>query len=71
MLITSRANPTVKKLVSLADKKYRREYGEYIVEGIKSVDECIAAGCKITAVYCTEQYAEKYNGAVLLSDGIF
>lgn len=71
MLITSRANPTVKKLVSLAEKKYRREYGEYIVEGIKSVDECIAAGCKITAVYCTQQYAEKYNGAVLLSDGIF
>ena len=33
MLITSRANPTVKKLVSLAEKKYRREYGEYIGKG--------------------------------------
>lgn len=71
MLITSRANPTVKKLISLADKKYRREYGEYIVEGIKSVSECIAAGCQVTEVYCTQQYADKFEGAVLLSDGIF
>lgn len=71
MLITSRANPTVKKLVSLAEKKFRREYGEYVVEGIKSVNECIAAGCNVTAIYCTQEYSEKFEGATLLSDGVF
>lgn len=71
MLITSRANPTVKKLVSLSDKKFRRQYGEYLVEGVKPVDECIAAGCNVTGIYCTQRYEGKYEGAVLLSDGVF
>lgn len=71
MLITSRANPIVKKLASLSDKKFRQQYGEYVVEGVKPVDECIAAGCAVTAVYCTEQYKDKYADATCLSDGIF
>ncbi len=46
MLITSKANALIKQIVKLSgDRKYRRECGLYLVEGVKPVDECIAAGC--------------------------
>ena len=31
MVITSRNNPFIKRILSLREKKYRREYGEYII----------------------------------------
>ncbi len=71
MIITSRANPVVRKLISLSDKKFRRQYGEYLVEGIKPVNECLAAGCEVTNIYCTEQLSPRYEGATVLSDGVF
>lgn len=71
MTITSRANPLIKKIISLGDKKYRREYGEYLVEGVKPVNECIAAGLEISAVICTENLHGYYEGAITVSDSLF
>ncbi len=71
MIISSKANPIIKKFVSLSDKKYRREYGEYLVESVKAVDECIRAGKEITRIICTEAYAHKYGGATTVSDELF
>lgn len=71
MAITSRANPLVKKIVSLSDKKFRREYGEYIVEGTKPVKECIKAGCEVTALVCTPDTAEEFENAVVVSEEVF
>lgn len=71
MVITSKANPLIKKIVALNDKKYRREYGEYIVEGIKPVAECSAAGMEITAVICTADLAERFPKAAIVSEEIF
>ncbi len=53
MVISSRSNPLVKKIVALCDKKFRREYGEYVVEGVKPVSECLKAGMPVTEVICT------------------
>ncbi|MBR1868061.1 MAG: RNA methyltransferase [Clostridia bacterium] len=39
MQITSKSNPKIKKIASLKQKKYREEYGEYLVEGYKMVKE--------------------------------
>ena len=39
MLITSKDNETIKHIRKLKEKKYRDEYGEYIVEGIKLMIE--------------------------------
>lgn len=71
MVITSKSNPTVKKIASLAEKKYRREYGEYLVEGVKCVDECIAAGKQVTLIACTEELSGKYSNAIVLSEELF
>lgn len=39
-----------KHLSKLQQKKYRKEFGEFIVEGIKGVEEAIAADAEILAV---------------------
>lgn len=71
MIISSKDNAIVKKVSSLGDKKYRRLYGEYVVESVKAVDECISAGSEISLILCTENLAEKYPGAQLVTDGVF
>ncbi len=71
MVITSKSNPLIKKIISLGDKKFRRHYGEYVVEGVKPVNECIAAGFDIDTIICTEDLLECYGGAVCVSDDLF
>ena len=44
MVIVSRNNPQVKKILSLKEKKFRRASGLYLVEGIKQVREEVSAG---------------------------
>ena len=41
MLITSLNNEHIKELCKLNQKKYRDEYGEYIIEGAKIIAEAI------------------------------
>ena len=41
MVITSKDNDFVKHVKKLKEKKYREEYGEFIVEGIKMIEEAI------------------------------
>ena len=41
MVITSKDNETIKHIRKLKEKKYRQEYGEYVVEGIKLIKEAI------------------------------
>lgn len=71
MVITSRINPLIKQISSLHDKKSREEQGLYLVEGIKPVNECIAAGGMINRIICTEKLAENYPGAVIVSESVF
>lgn len=71
MLIQSRSNPKVKALAALKEKKFRRERGEYLVEGVKMVSECVAAGCDVTCIACTEEYADRFEGALVLSRQVF
>lgn len=71
MVIQSKLNPTVKKIISLQDKKYRKQYGEYLVEGIKPVNECINAGKEVVKVVCTEEYASDFENAFVVSKAVF
>lgn len=50
MDITSLDNKLVKKITSLSQKKYRDEFGEFFVEGIKSVEEAIKYNQEITNI---------------------
>lgn len=43
-----------KHLKKLTQKKYRREFGEFIIEGIKGVEEALSSGLKIKMVILEE-----------------
>ena len=60
MVITSRNNPTVKKILSLKEKKYRHLYGEYLIEGDKMVSECLATRQPLTLLILSKSKAEYY-----------
>ena len=47
MLITSKDNETIKHIRKLKEKKYRDEYGEYVIEGIKLINEAIKENANV------------------------
>ena len=54
-IITSKDNEVIKNIKKLKEKKYRDEFKEYIVEGIKLIQEAIEENAKIkTIVVCEE-----------------
>lgn len=74
MLITSRSNPFVRQVFSLHEKKFRREAGEYIIEGIKQVREAVSGGCDIRSVVVAESYGGDtfvQDKLVRVSDAVF
>lgn len=71
MTIQSRSNPRVRALAQLKEKKFRKERGEYLVEGVKMVSECIVAEKNVTCVVCTEEYADKFPGALIVTRQVF
>lgn len=50
MIITSKDNELIKHVKKLKEKKYRDEFGEYIIEGIKIIEEAIAEKAKIKKI---------------------
>ena len=50
MVITSKDNETIKHIKKLKEKKYRDEYKEFIVEGIKMVQEAIEEKADIKSI---------------------
>lgn len=52
--ITSKENSVIKHIVKLKEKKYRKEFGEYIVEGAKIVKEAIEENAKIRYIIIDE-----------------
>jgi len=62
MDITSLDNKLVKKITSLTQKKYRDEFGEFFIEGIKSVEEAIKYKQEIINIlYCPEMIDYKFD----------
>ena len=55
MVITSKDNENIKHIKKLKDKKYRELYGEYLVEGMKLINEAIMGDKEIkTVVICDD-----------------
>ena len=62
MLITSKDNETIKHIRKLKEKKYRDEFGEYLIEGVKLINEAIQENCNIkTIVICDNCNKEAIN----------
>lgn len=64
-LITSAANPLVKRIRALADRKHRRREGAFVVEGIQPVWRAVEAGWDIdTLLVVPERLAESARAMV-------
>ena len=72
MIITSKSNPLIKDIIKLqSDKKFRVAEKLYVVEGIKPVKECIAAGCEIKKIVCTQEFEGTFDGALIVAESVF
>ena len=58
-LITSKDNEIIKNIKKLKDKKYRNEQKEYIIEGIKLIQEAIEENAKIKMIIVCEGCVEE------------
>ncbi|HEX2904477.1 MAG TPA: RNA methyltransferase [Jatrophihabitans sp.] len=54
-IVTSAANPTVKRVRALADRKHRRRQQAYVVEGVQPVWRAVTAGATIETVVCAPE----------------
>ena len=66
-IITSKENQLVKHICKLKEKKYRTQYNEFIVEGVKLVKEAIKENAKIKNIVISKtekesKLIEKYLG---------
>lgn len=59
--ISASKNNKCKYIKSLALKKNRQKYGEYIIEGIKNVGEALNFGKAITAIYISDTFFDTKN----------
>lgn len=70
MVITSSSNAVYKHIKALQDKKYRKKYNEYTVEGIKSVHDALNSSCRVKSVVISEDFEPEYadyNGLEMIA----
>lgn len=56
----------LKRLRSLQQKKYRKQFSQFLIEGLRLVTEAVEAGGSIDRVYTTEQFEADSNHKDLL-----
>ena len=49
-----------KYIQSLHNKKYRTDYGEFLVEGEKGLDELLASDFEIVRLFCSEDFGARH-----------
>lgn len=59
--ITSKDNELIKHIRKLKDKKYRDESNEYVVEGVKLVEEAVKENVKIKQIIVCEDTTRTYE----------
>ena len=60
-IISSKDNELVKHIKKLKDKKYRDESNEYIIEGVKLIEEAVKEKAKIKKVIICEDTTRTYE----------
>ena len=66
--ITSSSNNKCKYVKSLSQKKSRQKYGEYTIEGIKSVSDALNSEMEITALYVSDSFLRKQQNFQISKD---
>lgn len=65
-MLTSLQNEQVKHVVALQKRKIRKDYGEFLIEGWRFVEEAIRRNAEIRQIYvCPEKKKEKENWSSL------
>ncbi len=59
--ITSKDNPLYKAAHRLTRKKYRDETGEYLIEGIKPVEDAVSQGINIRRIFVREDRTDSVS----------
>lgn len=59
--VTSKDNELIKHIRKLKDKKYRDESNEYVVEGVKLVEEAVKENAKIKQIIVCEDTTRTYE----------
>ena len=62
MVITSKDNEIIKHIKKLKEKKYRDEYNEFVIEGIKLLEEAISEDVNIKQIIICDDC--KSQGAI-------
>ena len=65
MVITSKDNEIVKHIKKLKEKKYREEYNEFIVEGIKMIEEAINEKMNVKQVIISENCKDLVPNSIM------
>ena len=60
-VISSKDNELVKHIKKLKDKKYRNENNEYIIEGVKLIEEAVNENAKIKKIIVCEDTTRTYE----------
>ena len=60
-VISSKDNELVKHIKKLKDKKYRDESNEYIIEGVKLIEEAVKENAKIKKIVVCEDTTRTYE----------
>ncbi len=66
MVIQSKNNPLVKELAALSEKKGRKNSGTFLLEGEKTVRECVNSPLEIVRLIVREDYAGETYGYPLV-----
>lgn len=69
-IISSKDNNIIKHIKKIKDKKYRDEYNEFIIEGIKMLKEAIAEKAEIKKILFSESFIKNNNIQEVLSTEI-
>lgn len=63
-IINSVNNDLVKKAASLSEKKFRRYYGTFLVEGYKLVNEVVCGALELEKLYVEASHLTKYSDLI-------
>lgn len=61
MEITSVNNDLIKDVVRLQQKKYRDESGQFLIEGLKAIEEAFDSNIEITHLFVTKEKSHHYS----------
>ena len=73
MIITSLDNAKVSTAAKLADKKYRKSQGKYLIEGERLVSDAILHGADVETIFVRQSDVEKFSfdDAIVVADKVF